>query len=1372
VSHTPGVIVSGIWCTGRVRRRVFDQAVGTGEANRDGAELTHRHCRHARIELVDGNSPVGRELDLPMGLLRVRCEHAPPSPRLGHIALDLAVEFYQDNCVGCPHQAPGGGWPTLATEVVRRAAQETARQEEAQQAAADRARRHEQRRERRRELVAAQGHVIRDLAAALDRIDRGEPRTEPLTGEEDRAARQVTDAAKGAPELFGPVLVTSLLELAADAADPAAMEALEALVRAGRCPPRRALGAASVVLRQHRSAPAVRLLAMLEPDLRPADLPAVLDRLISLASGEEDSRWWPAPAPEGLVAASHVDLPAVTERITAHLGSGDELTRQAAADAARVLLADDAARVIALGPPLAGSIRGEDTGYAGEPCPDAAALRALAEAWREKPGLTRQIIETQAAGAAPEARAALSRVPWFLQRFREPWDALAEATAEAVSFVVRRAGGDWGEEAADHAAEHLTSLAREIPAAVAPHADGMLGTVLALCAADQNAPPGPVSPGVPAELAALERDTMRIRRDARRRWLAGTIGCCAAVSPEAVLTPVQSLFTATTGDAHVDRAVRVTMLTVLEQAVSAETLRDILPVTYTALLDADQVVRSAGIGLWEACAGVAGSLPAELTELSVPLLRDAYVIVHAAMLERIPRLRLPSRLAPVLLPWVAGWARVYAAQPGSRILESAVRALRSLTRDLEDPAQATAWLRAALSYIGKCDPVARRRLLTASWPEELRTDPAWTRAALATAASPELADYYNQRGDPVLAALMDRPWLLADLPLAEIEPLSSIHRPPHSWRALEPAELLQAAGRWADAAAVARSVEAAQPPGAEGRPGRLLAGAVARGAELAQALAAGSPATADLAVLTGAVTSAAAAVEASRAGEPGSRLRCAMDVLAASAAVPAVLLAPVVPDPDAAAGELDRAAGLVLAAPQAHASGAQRAWTAQAWQIAALLMRYDAAVRAASSDAPALLQAARRRAKVLRAEISGAAVPGGLAGFLAAAGSADGPAAAQTAWQQLAAAPLPARLVGTSLLPRRYEPDPPEDPPRPPPRAVCVATLRGVPVTDILVLRPREVQHLGMTVRLADVPDWARTCIIEPVTTLGRDALALPRWELSLADGTADEFGLTLAGEQPLHCAIEQPVLAPALDCPVQVRLAGDGHEEAAEVAGLTRIRLRPFDPGRDTLTEFQQTDARLLEMFAALDAPQFDTENARAFCRLFAACVRAGLSIMFDKPFMRGSRLTEAQFHDELERRLRADPELGGRLTRRDPVAGGFDDLLHDDIIAELKVSRGAPVTLEHCARYIGQPAQYGTGRGSQFSVLVVYDHGGKQAPVGVIENYIGWLVPELHGLKDAWYPSLVGVLIINTNLPVPSALSRRRVRVQPPPGPGSARA
>ncbi len=283
------------------------------------------------------------------------------------------------------------------------------------------------------------------------------------------------------------------------------------------------------------------------------------------------------------------------------------------------------------------------------------------------------------------------------------------------------------------------------------------------------------------------------------------------------------------------------------------------------------------------------------------------------------------------------------------------------------------------------------------------------------------------------------------------------------------------------------------------------------------------------------------------------------------------------------------------------------------------------------------------------------------------------------------------------------------------------------------------------------------------MTTLGRAALSLPQFTFTASDSIRDDAGVVLTGAQPLHCAVEQPVQSPAIDCPLIVTFTGPGREETVEVAGYRRLQLRPFDPSKDHLTEHEQTDARLLRMYEALAVPDYDTEDARALCRLFTACVRAGQSIMFDKVFRRGTRVTEAMFHDELEKRLRADPELAGRLTRRDPVAGGFDDLLHDDVIAELKVARDKPVTIDDCAKYLGQPTQYGVGRGSQLSVLVVLDHSRKEAPPGVIDNYVGWLIPRLHGLDNPRYPSLVAVLIVNTNLPVPSTWSRKAISTQP---------
>jgi hypothetical protein len=254
------------------------------------------------------------------------------------------------------------------------------------------------------------------------------------------------------------------------------------LVAAGRCPPRKALDAACTVLRRQRSVDACNLLALLGPELLSQDLPGIIDQLISLASGDDFGPRHRRPSsPEGLVAASHVDLAAVIERIIAHLASDDETTRQAGAEAALVLLTIDATRVVALGPPLAASVRGQDRGYAGDPHPATSALAALAEAWRSEPELARQIVENQAASADEEVRNQLSRVPWLVQRFREPWDAPDSATSEALDFMVRRAGGDWGEEAAFHTADHIAILAREIPEAVVPHVNGLLGAILALC---------------------------------------------------------------------------------------------------------------------------------------------------------------------------------------------------------------------------------------------------------------------------------------------------------------------------------------------------------------------------------------------------------------------------------------------------------------------------------------------------------------------------------------------------------------------------------------------------------------------------------------------------------------------------------------------------------------------------------------------------------------------------------------------------------------------------------------------------------------------------------------------------------------------------
>ena len=301
------------------------RAVDMGRANAETIELTRRHCRHARIEQVGGNSFVGNALGLPMGLMEVRCEHAQPPRTQGHQALDLAVEFYNENCVDCVHREGSGELPNLKTVAGEVAARETELRDAEERAASERAGRLNERRDRRQAAMAGQDAVARELAAQLDVLDRAEPRTGPPSAGERRAERHVVETARAAPDLFGPVLVDTLLGLASDTADPTAFAAL----------------------RQYRSTEAGELLAFLRPELVAADLPDVVDRLIDLASGDAYDHWRPPAAPDGLRAAAEVDLPLVTGRITEHMESDDEWTRHIAADAARVVLRQDPTRVVA-----------------------------------------------------------------------------------------------------------------------------------------------------------------------------------------------------------------------------------------------------------------------------------------------------------------------------------------------------------------------------------------------------------------------------------------------------------------------------------------------------------------------------------------------------------------------------------------------------------------------------------------------------------------------------------------------------------------------------------------------------------------------------------------------------------------------------------------------------------------------------------------------------------------------------------------------------------------------------------------------------------------------------------------------------------------
>ena len=94
--------------------------------------------------------------------------------------------------------------------------------------------------------------------------------------------------------------------------------------------------------------------------------------------------------------------------------------------------------------------------------------------------------------------------------------------------------------------------------------------------------------------------------------------------------------------------------------------------------------------------------------------------------------------------------------------------------------------------------------------------------------------------------------------------------------------------------------------------------------------------------------------------------------------------------------------------------------------------------------------------------------------------------------------------------------------------------------------------------------------------------------------------------------------------------------------------------------------------------------------------------------------------------------------MQRGTRAAGGFLDIIHDRINAELKVAKQTAVTVETSHKYLGQPADYAADTGSQLSILVVLDMTQNETPPGVLENYLGLMKPT-GGLDDPSSPQTI---------------------------------
>ncbi len=955
-----------------------------------------------------------------------------------------------------------------------------------------------------------------------------------------------------------------------------------------------------------------------------------------------------------------------------------------------------------------------------------------------------------------------------------------------ISRLFRWLDGAWGIKITQKAATLIENLATKVPDSVAEHIPALLGALLATPDSEDSQPSNLVT--------LIDTPSQQIRQLDAFEWhsavtatahhLTKAIKASALTNPGKAFTYVDDVLqTLHANDSETKRGWR--LLSILGEIGSqhgdhAGLLRRLLPTLYTYMLHSDPWLRATAIKAWTTISEN-HSIPSSLSDLIPALINDPYLVVIEALLDAAVRLEWSERDTEILFYYT--W-RVASNIPSShkKLFKKSLRTARILAGDHRTTIEAMVLQRAA-----DLDGYDLKDVLQGDWLARSRQSPEMARLQLRLACDPRINDRINSNDQEEFTKLLDCGVGLVELLQSEVSAAAMKWCPEYPYRAAEFAEILWRAGRPRDAAAVMERVISETPDQRVYASRRAIVkvflAALHLDADLLEDIEPGQ-------TIKSAAEETAQSLQACGEEDYPSNLaaqvvaRIWIRCLLAEVEVPVALrdlnLLPELSlswfsrDPSIRLRE--RAAQLAAAGQMLSdheerrtATGAYIRAIANLCDIGSHLLHFDAAELSASDSCAAHLIAAQRRAATELTELRSLfgendPIAHGVISACERVATITKGDEVHPMLSEWATLPIPLLVIhGTRIGTRtenREELIESEDSPSPRPVAVVLAYIDDRLVTGPQVLRPRTVYTLRLDVNPGDWPDWAARLDAEIISHLSPVEAETPTFTWSrLGPQPGSEL---LRGEGTLilrfGLAAGQPAPPFRLSLHFRGQYEGIPRQEACDIAGHRELRLRPFDPSRDALTSYPVVDERLLAIYEDLHGAGYNEEHVQAFCRLLTAVCRAGLAMTWEKRYKQGQHVREREFHDDLHARLLADPELGGRVERNEPLALGYLDIRHDGITAELKVERKVPVTEERAPKYMGQPTQYAAADGVRLSILCILDMSQKERPVGTPENYLWRIQPALHGLTNPESPSLVTVVVVNGNLPVPSAWPRKR--------------
>ena len=825
-----------------------EQALELGHRNAAAIELVRKHCANARVEHdpLGGIGTLEQMTGLPIGMKTVKCDFAPKPPDFaGAEFLPVALSFYKNNCVGCPHRIPVGV-PNLKT-----VAEEYEQQErvEAERRAKDEEREQAEREERHRareRRVMNEPASSRDLIRLINQLD--EPERPTGSGE------ALVATVKGAPQFVTAATADLLLEAAAAGLSEHVLESVRVAAEAGQIPPAEALRVSVEALAESPFDEAARTLLRFESGVTAELLAPARRWLINMAGrsfglsfsfgpdGREEMR--NAMWRDAFKLLVERDLAGTLGVIEEMLASETEYERERAAAAIEVLV--DWQPEIA--PVVTRQLVAAVGKSAGDPYwgPDQQASEAIQGALTRclsvKPVETSQAMEAGAEGLNDEQRHELFGAYDSVVRESHATLIPAETGRIVVEACLKHTQGDWGDETRRAAYDLLELISKWQGHLLDGHAEALLSLLLEAISDKFPETPPPESSSNPMWVLEMSHESTRT---ARIRYVRETIGGVAARRPREVLELVTTFLgddSVQTDEAIEMRAECVWLLGFIGKR--SDFIGEVMPLLYAGLVHREQFVRAWAInGLIEvAVAHPADAIPVEFSATIPALLTDPYVIVHKSTLRAITR-GMPVRDEHVMsvVSLVIQLADYYAKTGNdAEALENALRCLQILGSRDPDPQTRFALNRLVARFALKLDDYQLTHYLERG-SHMLLDVPEYAAALLDALQRPHIVREPNT-GDSRLRKILYRipPALLAPH-AAEIHAAARANLLRNVWSALEYVEILQRLALWEEAVQLAGEIVAAVPITVDRAPERTYAERIRAWARVEAGIAADLP---------------------------------------------------------------------------------------------------------------------------------------------------------------------------------------------------------------------------------------------------------------------------------------------------------------------------------------------------------------------------------------------------------------------------------------------------------------------------------------------------------------------------------------------------